>query len=135
MRLSAGLRLGRERGTRPSPVECGQIFEGFVPGGCPLLNTAIDSDDGNPCLPQGALTSWLGRLQSIVEEGHLRGEISRDVDSSELATLIVSMLEGSLMLSRLQHKDDASKLACHHLEEYLEISVRAKASKGGAQKS
>ena len=111
---------------------------GLVPGGCPLLNTAMDSDDGNPQLrvkAQRALTSWLGRLQSIVEEGHRRGEIRRDVDSSELATLIVSMLEGGLMLSRLQRKDDASNLACHHLEEYLEISVRAKASKGGAQKS
>src|SRR6516165_11128027 len=45
---------------------------GLVPGGCPLLNTAIDSDDGNPRLrekAQRALDSWLESLQSIIEEG------------------------------------------------------------------
>jgi TetR/AcrR family transcriptional regulator, transcriptional repressor for nem operon len=35
---------------------------GLVPGGCPLLNTAIDCDDGNPKLREKArqaLSSWL----------------------------------------------------------------------------
>src|SRR6202034_4109484 len=49
---------------------------GLVPGGCPLLNTAIDSDDSNPKLrtkARQALTSWLGRMESIAEEGQRRG--------------------------------------------------------------
>ncbi len=108
---------------------------GLVPGGCPLLNTAIDADDGNPQLrrkARRALNSWLGRLRSIIEEGQRRGEIRGDVDSSELATLIVSTLEGSLMVSRLLRKDDQRDAACHHLEEYLETGVRAKESKDQA---
>jgi len=111
---------------------------GLVPGGCPLLNTAIDSDDGNPRLREKArraLGSWLERLRSIIEEGRRRGEISEDVDSSELAMLIVSTLEGSLMVSRLQRKDNPRHLACRHLEEYLETKVRAAESKGRAAKS
>ena len=111
---------------------------GLVPGGCPLLNTAIDSDDGNPRLREKArraLGSWLERLRSIIEEGRRRGEISGDVDSSELAMLIVSTLEGSLMVSRLQRKDNPRHLACRHLEEYLETKVRAAESKGRAAKS
>ena len=106
--------------------------EGLVPGGCPLLNTAIDSDDGNPQLrdkARRALGSWLDRLQAIIEEGRRRGEVRREVDSSELAALIVSTLEGSLMVSRLQRQDGPRGLACRHLEEYLETSVRAKESK------
>lgn len=61
---------------------------GLVPGGCPPLNTAIDSDDGNPRLREKArraLNSWLDRLRSIIEEGQRRGEIRLDVDSSKLA--------------------------------------------------
>src|SRR3979490_2367284 len=49
-----------------------------VPGGCPLLNTAIDSDDGNPRLrakARQALSSWLDRLEEIAEEGKRRGEV------------------------------------------------------------
>ena len=106
---------------------------GLVPGGCPLLNTAIDSDDGNPQLREKArraLDSWLERVQSIIQEGQRQGEIRSDLDSSELATLIVSTLEGSLMVARLQRKEDPRAWACRHLEEYLETEVREKEFKG-----
>src|SRR5207302_5487242 len=72
---------------------------GLVAGGCPLLNTAIDSDDSNPKLrakARQALSSWLDRLQAIAEEGQRLGELRADVDCAKLATLIVSTLEGSL---------------------------------------
>lgn len=110
---------------------------GLVPGGCPLLNTAIDSDDGNPQLREKArhaLGSWLGRVESIIEEGQRRREIRGDIDSTELATLIVSTLEGSLMVSRLQRRGEAGDWASHHLEEYLESKVRAAQAKAGAPK-
>jgi TetR/AcrR family transcriptional repressor of nem operon len=102
---------------------------GLVPGGCPLLNTAIDSDDGNPQLrvkAEQALRSWLDRLRWIIDEGKREGEIRRSVDSFELAGLIVSTLEGSLMVSRLQRNRHWRDLACRHLEEYLETEVRAR---------
>jgi len=116
----------------------GDQRSGLVPGGCPLLNTAIDADDGNTKLRAkalAALRSWLKRLQSVIEEGKRRGEILRGVDSSELGTLIISTLEGSLMVSRLQRKDDARDLASRHLVEYLETNVRAKESKMRADRS
>jgi TetR/AcrR family transcriptional repressor of nem operon len=111
---------------------------GLVPGGCPLLNTAIDSDNGNPRLrakARQALTSWLDRLQLIAEEGKQRSEVRSDVNSAKLATLIASTLEGSLMVSRLQRKEEPLDLACRHLEEHLETQVRARKSKTGADKS
>jgi len=111
---------------------------GLVPGGCPLLNTAIDSDDGNPQLrakARQALSSWLDRLQAIGEEGKRRGEVRSDVDSAKLAMLIVSTLEGSFMIRRLQKKDGPLDLACDHLEEYLETKIRARQAKAGVNKS
>ena len=111
---------------------------GLVPGGCPLLNTAVDSDDGNPRLrakARRALSSWLDRLQSIADEGRRRGEIRSGVDSAKLATLIASTLEGSLMVSRLRRNGDSLDVACNHLEEYLDTKVRARKSQSGADKS
>jgi TetR/AcrR family transcriptional repressor of nem operon len=111
---------------------------GLIPGGCPLLNTAIDSDDGNPQLrakARQALSSWLDRLQGIAEEGKRRGEVRSGVDAAKLAMLIASTLEGSVMIRRLQKKDGPLDLACHHLEEYLETKVRARQSKAGGHKS
>ncbi len=101
---------------------------GLVPGGCPLLNTAVDSDDGNPQLrtkARRALRLWLERLQSIAEEGKSKGEIRSDVDSAKLGILIASTLEGSQMVSRLQRNEEPLDLACRHLDEYLETRVRA----------
>ncbi len=109
---------------------------GLVPGGCPLLNTAIEADDGNPQLrnkARHALDSWRGRLKSIVEEGRRKGEIRSDIDAEKLATLIISMLEGSLMVSRLERNGDSLALACRHVEEYLEANVRASKPKSGAK--
>jgi TetR/AcrR family transcriptional repressor of nem operon len=111
---------------------------GLVPGGCPLLNTAIDCDDGNPQLrakARQALSSWLDRMRSIAEDGQRRGEVRSDVDSAKLATLIASTLEGGGMVSRLRRNRESLDLACRHLEEYLETKVRARKSKTGADKS
>ena len=105
---------------------------GLVQGGCPFLNNAIDSDDGNPALrtkARRAFNSWLTRLQSIVEEGQSRGEIHSGVDPAELATLIVTTLEGGLMLERLQRSPKPLNIACRHLDQYLETNIRAKKSK------
>src|SRR5882672_1978532 len=44
----------------------------LVPGGCPLMNTAVEADDGNAALrsrAHRALQSWAGRLSSITQDG------------------------------------------------------------------
>lgn len=97
--------------------------EGLVPGGCPLLNTAIESDDGNLALRSKAklaLGGLLGRLEQIAAEGLKCNEIKREVNAKELATLIAGTLEGSLMISRLEKTSEPLAVACRHLEEYLE---------------
>src|SRR5260370_17375115 len=65
---------------------------GLIPGGCPLLNTAIDSDDGNPQLrakPRQALSSWMDRLQAIDEEEKARGEGRPAPASPHLSTILL----------------------------------------------
>src|SRR6266436_4218429 len=69
-----------------------------VAGGCPILNTAIDSDDGNPVLRAHvtkALRSWLSRLQMIVEQARERREARPGADPKAVATLVVASLEGA----------------------------------------
>src|SRR5260370_14830055 len=93
-----------------------------VAGGCPILNTAIDADDGNPVLRARvakALRSWLSRLQVIVEQAHERRETRPGVDPKEVAMLIVASLEGALMMSRIQRNDEALRRVQSHLNRYL----------------
>src|SRR6266700_1480693 len=97
-----------------------------VAGGCPILNTAIDADDGNPVLRarvSKALRSWVSRLQVIVEEAQEHGETRRGVDAKAVATLIVASLEGALMMSRVQRNDEALRRVQSHLNGYLDGEV------------
>jgi len=103
-------------------------YKSPVPGGCPILNTAIDADDGNAILRMRvgkALRGWLSRLQAIVEEAQERSEISRTVDPKAVATLIVASLEGALMISRIQRNDEPLRRVQAHLNSYLEREIAA----------
>ena len=98
-----------------------------IPGGCPLLNTAIDADDGNLVLRERArqaLSEWRSLLISVIDKGIQRQEIRSGVDPNSLAMLIIGSLEGALMISRLERKRDALFAARSHLEKYLENEVR-----------
>jgi TetR/AcrR family transcriptional repressor of nem operon len=102
--------------------------EGLVPGGCPLLNTAVDADNGNFVLrrkAERALDGWMDRLRKIVEQGKRGKEIRSEVDAEEVAATIISTLEGSLMISRLQRSERAIDRGCRHLARYFESEVRA----------
>jgi len=100
-----------------------------IPGGCPLLNTAVESDDGNPVLRERArkaLGNWQNLLTSVINDGIQRREIRSGVDPNRLAMLIISSLEGALMISRLERNRDALVAARSHLDSYLEKEIRAR---------
>jgi TetR/AcrR family transcriptional repressor of nem operon len=109
-----------------------ETFRGYaasppLPGGCPLLNTAIDSDDTHPVLQARARRLARGlreRLRLAVEVGIARGEIRPDVDADALATVMVATLEGGVMLSKLDGSLVHLERAADHLTEHIERSVR-----------
>ena len=112
-----------------------QLIDSFVhsrlsfKGGCPILNTAVDADDGNPVLRERvrkAVRKWIARSESMVERGAKRGEIRADVKPKTVATVILATLEGALMISRLERNDDALRRAQKHLNRYLDTQVAAR---------
>lgn len=101
------------------------------PGGCPMLNTALDSDDGNPALrrrAESAMRGWVSLLAGVIREGQSKKEIRPSVDAEALAVLIVSLLEGASAGARLQRSSMAMTVAGQHLKEYLETHVRLTAA-------
>jgi len=98
-----------------------------IPGGCPLLNTAVDSDDGNPLLrdhARKALKSWQERMESMIADGIKARHIRAGVDARKLANVIIASLEGALMISRLERNDEVLHEAQEHLHAYIEAEVR-----------
>jgi AcrR family transcriptional regulator len=82
-----------------------------LPGGCPIMNTAIETVDTNPELranARDAMTRWHRLIGAVVKHGVAQGTLARSTDPYALATLVTSSLEGALMLTRLY--DDATHM-------------------------
>lgn len=97
-------------------------------GGCPWLNLAVDADDGNPALrnrARKALREWESALVNIVVEGQRRGEIRSEVQPQGVATLLISTLEGSTAISRIDKRSQALAHAQENLNRFLEMVVRS----------
>jgi TetR/AcrR family transcriptional repressor of nem operon len=92
-------------------------------GGCPMLNTAIDADDGNAALrarARRALEQWRMRLASLILSAIRQGSLKRGIRPKAVASLIIGTLEGALMISRLDDDRAALKIARDHLISYIE---------------
>jgi AcrR family transcriptional regulator len=99
-----------------------------VPGGCPVMNAALENDDGNPALRQRARDAMDGLRALVVRVargGIERGEVRAGVDPDALASVMISTLEGAVMLSKLYGDPAHVGRAVAHLERYLDESVRA----------
>jgi TetR/AcrR family transcriptional repressor of nem operon len=95
----------------------------LIAGGCPIMNTAIESDDTHPALAaraREAMHSWHRLIGSILKEAKARDEIDSDVDPYQLATMVTSTLEGSLMLSKLFHDPTHEHRAVASLTSHVE---------------
>lgn len=93
-----------------------------IAGGCPLFNTAVDTDDGNVALrklARQALDSWRKRIVSIVEEGLQSGEFRQEVNPRQVANTIIATLEGALVLSRIGRTQEPLQDAQASLEVLL----------------
>src|SRR6202521_1426246 len=92
---------------------------GVIPGGCPLLNTAIDTDDGNAVLRARAskpLRGGRSHCIAIISAGIKAREIQPRIDAKKLATLIISSLEGAIMVYRLDRTEEALRAVQAHLD-------------------
>jgi AcrR family transcriptional regulator len=103
------------------------VFQRYVdspplPGGCPILNTAIEADDAYPPLrerAQLAMTQWHKLIGSTVKAGVQRGELRSDVEPRVVASVITAIMEGALMQSKLFGDPIYMHRAAEHLTLYI----------------
>ncbi len=94
-----------------------------VQGGCPILNTAVESDDTHPALreqAQLAMDSWRSLIERIVAKGIARGELQPTADGQTAATILIATIEGGIMLSKLYDDPAHLERALHHLKTYVQ---------------
>ncbi|HTF19011.1 MAG TPA: TetR/AcrR family transcriptional regulator [Chryseolinea sp.] len=124
-KLRAGIKAER---TAPAKLRSMfYFFESYITkpplkGGCPLLNAAIESDDSNPALRKAALRILREMRESVVrvlENGIKHGQLRRNLEVDEFATLIIASLEGAIMMSKLSGNDEDIKRVIVHLDKQV----------------
>jgi TetR/AcrR family transcriptional repressor of nem operon len=101
-------------------------------GWCPLMNAAVDSDDGDPQvrrLSLEGLRAWKSRLFQILNEGIERGEVVSGTDPVRVVNTVIAVLEGSLLISRIERKSSALEDARLHLDILLDGLIPTQAAK------
>ena len=72
-------------------------------GGCPIMNTAIDTDDTHEELNKRVkiiIINLKNNLISIIEEGQKQNLIGMNINPARYASLFLSLFEGGLLLSK-----------------------------------
>ena len=93
-----------------------------LPGGCPIMNTAIESDDAYPILrdrAQLAMDEWHKLIIRIVQKGIAKKQIKPQTDPETVASFIISAIEGAIMLSKLYQDAAHLKRVIQSLNEYI----------------
>ena len=98
-----------------------------LPGGCPLLNTAVDADNGNPVLRERvrkALRNWQTMVRNILQDGINANTIRPGVDPCAVANHLIGNLEGAMLISRIERNDAALQQALRYLDTYVDQALR-----------
>lgn len=100
-------------------------------GGCVILNTVVDCDDGSDPVhkrlyekARQVLAEWEAVIIHIIEKGKQYEQIHPDTDAAKYASLFIALIEGGIMLAK--SRDDTAHLfrALDHIEFLIDTQLK-----------
>lgn len=94
----------------------------FLKAGCPILNTSTEADDTHPELRKkasDALTFWKKSLENQIKRGIERKEIEACTNPTEVAVVMMSLIEGAVMQAKVHGKATELKITMDFLTKYI----------------
>lgn len=98
------------------------VLNPLVTGGCPMMNIATEVDDTNPGInikiKQG-FDNTVNLIAGLVNLGISRGEFRTDWNGKDFGTVMFSMIEGAVMMARVDHNNNKTKLVAKKIKEMI----------------
>ena len=94
----------------------------FLQSGCPILNTSTEADDTHPQLRERAshaLSFWKKSIENQVKRGIDRSEIKKGTNATEIAVVLISLIEGAIMQAKVTRKTTELRIAMSFLEKLI----------------
>lgn len=95
----------------------------FKTGGCPMMNAAVEADDHLYYLKdsvRNGMKHFMETLQMTIARGQANKEFKQDANAEEYAALIYSLMEGTIMLSKIMNDPKYFHMAAKHIESVVE---------------
>ena len=102
---------------------CEYVFSPPIPGGCPLLNAAVEADDIDSGLRPVVVQEMLHTvdfIRDLLKKGIQAGEFKRGTGTKELAYTIFCVIEGGVMFSRVERSPEPMNIVVKHCKKLLE---------------
>ncbi|MBT2289150.1 TetR/AcrR family transcriptional regulator [Paenibacillus albidus] len=102
------------------------VEEKIWEGGCPILNTAVENDDGHPLLKQRAqlaMNELMTGLKGILNDGIERKQFRANLDVEAASSVIIALIEGGVMLSKLYDDNTYIRHCTNQVERYIKGDV------------
>jgi len=99
------------------------VFDSPIPGGCPLLNSAIEVDDYRTSMRRVVvkeLMNTVNFIAVIIEKGIESGEFKKGTKSKELAYTFFCCIEGAIMYSRVERSSEPMDIIIRHCKSIVE---------------
>lgn len=92
-------------------------------GGCPILNTAVESDDTHPALRKKAteaILTWKNNIKKLITKGIEAKEFTANIDADQFALTFIATIEGGIMLSKLLNKPEHLKTVVRSVKKMID---------------
>ncbi len=96
-------------------------------GGCPILNFGTEADDTNPVIKQRvkeAISYSQNRIVRLVRQGIESGEFKETFDAGNFALKTFTMVEGAILISRIQNSNAHIKLITDMIKAEIELNIK-----------
>lgn len=120
-------KIKAENNTRDKLFCVLNLFQSYITnpliiGGCPLLNVAVEVDDTNLELKQKAqhaLSIFRDSVERIIINGKTHKQVGSLVNEKLVATIMISTLEGGVMMSKLENSNSDIEIVVNHLKNWI----------------
>jgi AcrR family transcriptional regulator len=99
------------------------VFSPPIPGGCPLLNSAVEVDDHHTSMRRVVvkeLQHTVGFIQNLIQQGIDKNEFRGDIDPEGIAYILFCSVEGALMFSRAERSREPMEIIVQHCKRILD---------------
>jgi len=99
------------------------VLEPPIPGGCPLVNTAVEADDHHLSMRpvvSAEIMRVVNFFASLIRKGIRAGEFRKDTNPRELAYTFFCAIEGAILFSRVEGSSEPMNIIVNHCKNKLD---------------